>query len=75
MNSAISLNEIRQAARKLRKGKSTGYDEIPAEALRFGSCLSFLHIFFRICFERCTVQSQCGIGIILLNKSLAWLDK
>ena len=64
MNSAISLNEIRQAAKKLRKGKSTGYDEIPAETLCFDSCLSFLHKFFRICFERGTVPSQWGLGII-----------
>ena len=33
MNSSISLHEVRQAARKLRKGKSTGYDEILAEVL------------------------------------------
>ena len=70
VNSSISLNEMRQAARKLRKGKSTGYDEIPAEVLCYDSCLSFLHKFFRIFFERCIVQSQWGIGIInLIQKS------
>ena len=30
----------------------------------YDSCLSFLHKFFRICFERCIVPSQWGIGVI-----------
>ena len=64
LNRDISFNEVRQAARKLRKGKSTGYDEIPAEVLCFDSSLSFLHRFFRICFRSCVVPKQWGVGII-----------
>ena len=48
LNRDITFDEVRQAARKLRKGKCTGYDEIPAEVLCFDSSLSFLHRIFRI---------------------------
>ena len=57
INNCISLYEVRQAARKLKKGKSTGYDQIPADVLCFEPCVNFLHKFFQLCFENkyCTV--------------------
>ena len=38
-NNCISSYAVRQAARKLKKGKSTGYDEIPADVLCFEPCV------------------------------------
>ena len=64
INNCISLYEVRQAARKLKKGKSTGYDEILADVLCFEPCVNFLHKSFQLCFEKNIVPSQWGIGII-----------
>ncbi|MEW8548426.1 MAG: hypothetical protein AB2693_33400 [Candidatus Thiodiazotropha sp.] len=63
-NNAISIEEVTRAVRKLKAGKATGVDEIPAEVIQSYSCIYFMYILFNNCFETGMIPSSWHYGII-----------
>lgn len=63
-NNAITVEEVKRAVKKLKKGKAVGFDEIPAEVLQSDNCIYFLYMLFNNCFETGVIPSSWGYGII-----------
>ena len=51
MNGMITINEDRQALKRMKNGKAVGYDGIPSEILSSEQCVLFLFKLFQTCFE------------------------
>ena len=68
LNERISLLEVKRAIRRLKKGKSFGYDGIPSEVLTSEQCVEFLHKLFNKCFESGKVPSVWTNCIIKVKR-------
>ena len=64
MDEPISIFEVRQAVKDAKLNKAIGIDNIPAEVLKNGTAISFLHILYNVCFTTGTIPSEWGRGII-----------
>ena len=43
LNTHVTMEEVRQAVYKIKNGKASGADEIPAEVLKNDKCIEILH--------------------------------
>ena len=64
LNSGISILEVRKAVLSLKKNRSAGHDNIPAEVLQSDTCINFLHRLFCVCFETGKIPEAWEYGII-----------
>ena len=64
MDGEITMQEVRQGLKRMKKGKAVGFDEIPSEVLYSEHCIAFLRTLFSKCFETGKVPSSWGKGII-----------
>ena len=64
MDGEITMQEVRQGLKRMKKGKAVGFDEIPSEVLYSEHCIAFLRKLFSKCFETGKVPSSWGKGII-----------
>ena len=51
LNNGISILEVRKAVLSLKKNRSAGHGNIPAEVLQSDTCINFLHRLFCVWFE------------------------
>ena len=51
LNMPISLSEVEKVVNYAKNGKSTGYDKIPREVLKFPIIIDVLHAMFNLCFD------------------------
>ena len=63
-NEHISLFEVKKSIYSAKLTKACGFDNIPSDVLRNETAVSFLHIFFNICFDVCVIPSDWGKCII-----------
>ena len=64
MDCDISKQEIIQALVKSKKGRATGFDELPVEVLFNNSCISFMYKLFNRCFNCGIYPSMWKMGVI-----------
>ena len=50
LNRAIAINEVKRVIIKLKKGKSTGIDDIPYEVLKSDFVIEVIYRLFMLCF-------------------------
>jgi hypothetical protein len=74
-NGQISLLEVRNAILQAKNGKASGFDDIPAEVLKNDTAISFLHVFFNLCFNNGIVPSIWGKCIINPIPKFSTLDR
>jgi hypothetical protein len=63
-NDPITVREVRDAIFKTKNGKSSGVDELPYEVFRNDTAVSFLHVFYNVCFQNGSIPAMWGQGII-----------
>ena len=51
LNTTILRSEVEKVVNSAKNGKSTGYDKIPSEVLKFPIIIDVLHSLFNLCFD------------------------
>lgn len=70
-NVDISLMEVKRAVDNAKKGKATGIDNIPTEALQNVTCIEMLHNLFRECFRTGLLPSEWSkCNIVPIGKGM-----
>ena len=66
LDKSISIEEIRNAVRKLKKGKATGEDEILNETLKYGGevMINVLHYLFNMIWTEERIPDQWGRAVV-----------
>ncbi|MES9880570.1 MAG: endonuclease/exonuclease/phosphatase family protein, partial [Sedimenticola sp.] len=60
----ISIEEVRGAIRNAKRGKACGVDGIPSEVLCNDAGVSYMHVFFNVCFSQSKLPTEWGKSII-----------
>ncbi|WAR29552.1 RTXE-like protein, partial [Mya arenaria] len=55
---------VRKAVEKARQQKAPGFDSIPYEVFKNDIAISFLHIFFNVCYQTGKTPSDWGKGVL-----------
>ena len=63
-NDYISIEDVRNAIWKAKRGKACGIDDIPAEVLYNDTAVYFLHVLVNLCFNNGIVPSIWGKCVI-----------
>ena len=64
LNMHVSREEVRQAVYKMKNGKASGADEVPAEVLKNDTCLDILFKIMHHCFANSKIPTEWSRGII-----------
>lgn len=64
LDTLITLEEVASSVARLKAGKSTGIDCIPAEVLKNETCIRMLHLLITKCFDMGIVPQKWRQGII-----------
>ena len=64
LNTHVTREEVRQAIYKMKNGKASGADEIPAEVLKNDTCIEILHKIMYYCFSASKLPTDWSRSII-----------
>ena len=75
LNTSILRSEVEKAVYSTKNGKSTGFDKIPSEVLKFPIIIDILHSLFNLCFDTGILPSIWRKAMITPVPKAATKDK
>ena len=70
LNRPIEINEVKSVVIKSKNGKSSGFDDIPYEMLKFDCVIEVIHRLFMLCFESNIILSDWRASVCPIFKDV-----